>query len=36
VRDDLLIYEYHRDPVRQVKRWVRGLGRSLAGGAVTP
>jgi spermidine synthase len=29
VRDDLLVYEYHRDPVRAVKRWARELGRSL-------
>jgi SAM-dependent methyltransferase len=39
VRDDLLVYEYHRDPIRAVKRWGRGLWRSLvargrpAGGA---
>jgi spermidine synthase len=32
VRDDLLVYEYHRDPIRTVKRWARGLAR----GALRP
>jgi hypothetical protein len=32
VRDDLLVYEYHRDPIRAVKRWARALGR----GALRP
>ena len=32
VRDDLLVYEYHRDPIRAVKRWARALGRSLFAG----
>jgi spermidine synthase len=27
VRDDLLVYEYHRDPVREIRRFLRSLGR---------
>ena len=26
-RDDLLVYEYHRDPIRKIKRALRALGR---------
>ena len=28
--DDLLVYEYYRDPIRAVKRWARALGRSFS------
>jgi SAM-dependent methyltransferase len=28
VRDDLLVYEYHRDPVREIKRFARRAARS--------
>jgi spermidine synthase len=27
VRDELLVHEYHRDPIRAVKRFLRSLGR---------
>ena len=27
VRDDLLVYEYYRDPVRELRRLARSIGR---------